>query len=502
MKTQIIQLEPHDDVISICDKLGWGQTNRILLVWPPRGRPLIGKLDLVRLQRRSTELGVQLALVTKNSDIQHLARELHLPVFDTPHQAQEARWRTRPRRKNFKPPLPRPNLEELRSQVRLQPPNWLTNPYTRLGFFSLGVLALLAIIAVLLPSATVHLLPIRKTESVVIRVQASPDIENVSATGTVPLRPYTVIVEGHESLPASGSTQVAYQPASGQVRFTNLTNQSVTIPAGTIVLTTGSPPVRFATEEEGEVAAGAGHTTTLPVKALILGTTGNLPPDSLVAIEGPLGLYLSATNPGPTTGGSDISAPSPTALDRSHVYSQLYTTLQQIALKELQALLTSGDVLLPSTLTLQNTIERRYDPPEGQPADEISLTMQLEFTAMVISGKDLHDLAMTVLQARQPEGFVPLQDTLEISRQSEPTITSDDSANWNLYAQWTMVATLSENQAVQLILGLPPSQAKERLSTHLNLEASPTITLTPSWWPRLPFIPFRIQVISDTSSEL
>lgn len=35
MKTQILQVEAHDDVISILDKIGWIQTERVLLVLPP-----------------------------------------------------------------------------------------------------------------------------------------------------------------------------------------------------------------------------------------------------------------------------------------------------------------------------------------------------------------------------------------------------------------------------------------------------------------------------------
>ena len=35
MKTHILQLEPHDDVFSVRDKMGWGQAARVLLVGGP-----------------------------------------------------------------------------------------------------------------------------------------------------------------------------------------------------------------------------------------------------------------------------------------------------------------------------------------------------------------------------------------------------------------------------------------------------------------------------------
>ena len=69
MKTQIIHLEPHDDIISTRDKMGWGKTRRILLVWPTRGQILTRKLDLQLLLRQAQTAGEQLALVTYDPDV-------------------------------------------------------------------------------------------------------------------------------------------------------------------------------------------------------------------------------------------------------------------------------------------------------------------------------------------------------------------------------------------------------------------------------------------------
>ena len=38
MKTQILRLETHDTVTSICDKLAWAQSPRILLAFPREKR--------------------------------------------------------------------------------------------------------------------------------------------------------------------------------------------------------------------------------------------------------------------------------------------------------------------------------------------------------------------------------------------------------------------------------------------------------------------------------
>jgi hypothetical protein len=69
LKTQLIPLETHDDVISIRDKMSWAKTPRMLLVWPAKGRVDVRPLDLTLLRRHATSLGAELGLVTRDAEI-------------------------------------------------------------------------------------------------------------------------------------------------------------------------------------------------------------------------------------------------------------------------------------------------------------------------------------------------------------------------------------------------------------------------------------------------
>jgi hypothetical protein len=80
MKTYILQLERHDDVTAIRDKIVWSKSSRVLLVWPKRGRVLPRSLDLLLVQRTCLEVGAQLACVADDDDILDHARELGIPV--------------------------------------------------------------------------------------------------------------------------------------------------------------------------------------------------------------------------------------------------------------------------------------------------------------------------------------------------------------------------------------------------------------------------------------
>ena len=64
MKTKIISLESHDDLISVRDKFSWAKTPRILLVWPKYEKITLRLLDMKVLQRHADSLGAQLGLVT------------------------------------------------------------------------------------------------------------------------------------------------------------------------------------------------------------------------------------------------------------------------------------------------------------------------------------------------------------------------------------------------------------------------------------------------------
>jgi hypothetical protein len=65
-------------------------------------------------------------------------------------------------------------------------------------------------------------------------------------------------------------------------------------------------------------------------------------------------------------------------------------------------------------------------------------------------------------------------------------------------AQRQIRAQVVDEQATQLAVGLSPAQAGQRLADSLPLAEPPHITLFPAWWPRMPFLPFRIFITSES----
>ena len=124
MKTHLIQLERYDDVTSVADKIAWSRANRVLLVWPRRGRVLERYLDLVLIQRACQEIGAQLACLVEDELILDHAQELGIPVFRSVKTAQRMLWRRSRQKKTFEPKgwRPRAALEEQQWQLDLTPP--------------------------------------------------------------------------------------------------------------------------------------------------------------------------------------------------------------------------------------------------------------------------------------------------------------------------------------------------------------------------------------------
>lgn len=490
--------------------MGWGQTTRVLLVWPLRGAILNRQLDLTLLKRHSAALGSQLALVTRDREVRYQADKLDIPVYKSIREAEESRWR-RPRkwRKKRKPkafPISKSNEREKPDLIALQeqahPPSsrWLRHPTVRISFFTLGVLSMLVIAALFIPSAKIYVTPETVTESVTIEVKASPDHNAVDISGAVPTYWDNIEVEARGNTPSTGNTTIPRQAATGRVIFINLTDEEITVPIGTVVSTQDIPPIRFITTQEVSIPTGPFGASTR-IEAIQAGKTGNVTAEKIVAIEGSLGLNLTVLNRHSTSDGTDFTSAAPNDADYQRLYKELFTSLQETAYSEFEFGSAPGDVLLSATPTIEQTLEERYSPEVGQPSDNLDLTLRLEFQIPYAAGSDFYQLGRAVLDRHITEGYTPQPETLQITQLTEPTYQGMGEASWKMQASWQLGANLDAAQAVSLVLGSKPQQATQQLQDQMPLEDSVEIELVPSWWPTLPILPFRISIINQLLTE-
>jgi Baseplate J-like protein len=497
VKTQIIQLNKNDDYISVRDKMSWSQTGRILLVWPREGHVLETRLELNLVKRHANTLGAQLALVSQSSEARLIAQEIGIPVFNSLRLAQDSHWRMgKPKNLDLQLIETHTRREYLGKLIHSQSISWLKHPTTRLICFGISVLALFILAIFILPSAKLELTPTTDTQSIILSITTDPSQKTINlSTGSLPVYTQEVVVEGRDSLKTTGTVIIPDQAAIAGLRFTNSSNQKIDIPVGTVVTTLGSDPIRYITSHNNSITVEPGESVTLSAHAILPGASGNLPANSLVAIEGDLGLELTVINPSATYGGSDAPVPAPNNQDLRVLRERLHENLAKAALAEIQSKLPSEDMIISPSVKIIETLEEKYTPGVGEPGKKLDLAMRLMFQIQVVSGEVLRSLVIPIMDANLSSRYTSIPDTLELKSLTTPTLGEDGKTQWSLQAQRKVQSVIAANQVVDKVKGLSIPLAIEILNDTFTLNGQTQITLKPRWWPRLPFLSMRIEVI-------
>ena len=499
MKTQIITIESHDDLISVRDRLSWAKTPRILLVWPKFEKVTLRQVDLKILHRHASTLGAQLGLVTRARQVRADAEALGIPVFESTGEAQRVAW-PRLRRRKWRRKKPEKILREKRDQLSAGPfgEAWRNHPVTRIAAFAAGVLSVLAIVAIFIPRAQISLQPVIRAQTVELSVHADPLVEAVFITGNIPAREKRIVVDGVRTVTVTGEGVVPQSKARGEVEFRNLTQQAVTIPAGTVV---SAKDVRFVTTEEGEVDAGVGKNASVSILALEGGSAGNVDAETINAIEGRLALSLSVSNPEATTGGRELSSVQASDQDRTRVKTLLMKELEKAAREKFLDELDSGDLLFENTIERTQILSEKFDPPPGGAGTKLTISMQVEFTARYASASDLTELAALAMNASLPSGFAPASGAVTVKPLTNPFLDTDGSLRWNIRAEREIVQVFDGVYVTQLVQGLGIRKAQSNLDENLPSASAPEIRLSPAWWRWVPLLPFRIEVVTEYKDE-
>ncbi|HCB01509.1 MAG TPA: hypothetical protein DEP19_03925, partial [Anaerolineae bacterium] len=488
---KIITLESHDDLISVRDKLSWAKTPRILLVWPKYEKVSLRLLDLKILQRHADSLGAQLGLVTRWNNVRRDAESLNIPVFDSTASAQKDVWLESPPRKRRIPKPPQVDLRKKRDEVRIQEPAWVKSLLGRIILFAIGVLSVLVLAGLFIPRAQVTLFPESKLVSAVIPVQASLSFNSVSLNGAIPAQEIFVIVDVEKIKVVTSQIAIPKTKAKGFVQFQNLSSSEVTIPAGTIVATVDL--IRFETLNRTILQGGVNQIVEVPIQAVNAGEGGNVEAESIISIEGPLGLSMTVTNPESISGGEDENAIGANENDRAILREETLNELRLLAETQMRTELADKDFLIVDTLELKELLVEEFSPLENEAGDTLTLIMQAEFSALYVFANDMQTLTSSYLNASIPEGFSVI-DEMQFELIDTPFTDSDGVTRFQLQISQNTVKHVDVLQVFNVIRGYNLQNAKDELIESFPFRQEPQITINPSWWNFLPLIPFNISV--------
>ncbi len=507
MKEQVIFLEPHDDAISARDKLGWIRAERVLLVLPGNSeQPLLhAKLDLVLLQREATRRSSELALITRDPIVIEHGREVGIPCFPSVEASHGRFWKTAKAKlavdRHAQPVPLGPELAEAATLIRddeTKIPQHVRLLLNR-GLF-ISVLAIMAgVVVLVVPTATVHLDPIRNQETVSTTVMADPASTQIEvAQGTIPARLVGEKVNASATVETTGTADIPSTKAHGRALFTNLIPDQITIPSGTIVRTTAASPIRFVTMSDATLPGKAGQTVLINIEAIEPGFEGNLPSNRINEIEGPLGTRIAVTNPEPTLGGNVETVRAISQADHDRVHALVIQQLQQRAFAEMQTdpfvHLVDTEFIPPESLTVVLVDAETYSGYVGQPIDKLDLTMNATVQGTAIDERSARQVVYAKLAEKIGPGFQIGASSLVFKRGEVTNFDDQRRVTFVMEGTGDISVAIQPEDVQDMVHGQTTDAASALLQQRLSLAGLPRITVWPGFWPLLPFLSVRIHV--------
>ncbi|MGA9533981.1 MAG: baseplate J/gp47 family protein [Anaerolineales bacterium] len=500
MKLQIVHLEPHDDQVSARDKLRAVKADRALLVWPRHGRIIQSRLDLALLRREAETMGLQLGLLTHDPRVRDHADHEHIPVFDNLDRLPEERWQHAGGHRRIERPATGLDDKEVsndlperpqKSDRRVSAPPWASRMAV-----GLAILALAALVGALAPSARIVLAPPQTTQSRTLRLRLEPALassdESQAALAANQVR---VTLSASDRAVATGRQSVPAEKAQGSLLFTNLTQGAIELPVGTSARVSSDNSVYYQTIEPAFLPGEEGARVLVAAAASVPGRDGNTEANRVDAVDGPLGLDVTVTNPEAFEGGSDARQPSIRPADLDGLRQSVLDEIEQRAAEQLAAQLPEGGRLASESVTIVRVLSEAYDAGAGDLATSVGLSIEAEASGLVYQAEDLEETARQAAESTVGSGWqvVPGSVRLTLIRSDK---RPDGGIEVEAAAHWRRARTFDRIGVANLVAGLTVPDARRRIGARSEFELL-AIEVWPSWFPRLPWISARIAVEPD-----
>lgn len=468
-----VQVDREDDLSTVFGKLHTATSPRVALVAHGGNRELEqSKLSLRRLKRYSEQTGKDMVLVSRRWTLRAKARR---EGVRTAYMTRGIRWGRR-RRVGV-------SIPGLGSLTRL--------------VVGLGVIfAILLGAYLIIPSATIKIRPTITPISKPVQATVSLDVEEPDfETGELPADRLKVSVPFKIAVPVTGEGDVPTGRATGVVVFTNAKDEAVAIPKGTRVKTADA--VVFLTDEEIEVPAGGEQD--VEVSALVEGSSGAVPADSLTILEGDLLGAVTVTNPQATDPEGTTTQPVVSEDDLANLRTVAVEQVTDTAMDQLREA-NPGALIFQDTLVVQ-IVKEEFSAAIGEQANWVTIDADLSVTAIAASANDLKDMAKFWLAEDLNEDEVLLDSTLTAELAPDATVDYDEEAGIvgaDILLQGGVIPYFDPKTLKDDVAGTNVDDARLYLEDSFPSLTEPTVDRGPSWLPGgLPRFDWRIQLIVE-----
>jgi hypothetical protein len=480
MQTDIIYASHYDTVASIKDMIKNHQSARICLVLPTR-LLLFNASQLNILRRYCADLGLELALVTREFQTLQFAKQLNIQQYPSIRRARKSTWYLYDNQDqellDSPPPYTKKDLDALKLKAQQASTSPKLSRSARIILITSVVIALLFLAGYLIPSATIFLTPEKKLQDMEIPL-FDADGNNL-LKNILPIHTTTLTLSSQSQLPTTGEISVPHTTATGTIQFTNISNAAVEIPAGTTLYAViDEQQILVETTSAVTLPAEVGSTLTTEIIASNPGQLGNLPANTITNIVGNLSFYVTANNPIAMTGGTDQTTQAPSKDDYTQLRTQLTQTIRQLAQDKFSQNSPEGIQII--NLTLTNTQEQ-FSPTSAQSAaDILSLEIETDVQIEYLTEQDLINAFTIALDAQLLPGQTPLENSFTYEK-----LTQEGQTYYQGHR--LTIQEINTQAIIQSLTGKTKTQAINMLTNQLGETASPQILFKPNFLNSIPF---------------
>ena len=482
MSRTVIDLDARATILDASERLAAAPVDAPVVFVVPAGAPFARNVVFLEVAR--TLAGQRrLAIVSSDPRARSIAASVHVPAYSSLGSLE--REELDPTEK-----LGATRRAALATVAAGRPAPSLGSPARAIGIAAsvLGAIALL--LMVVIPSAAVTVAPAAiPMPGATFTVRAGPG-------GDVPAQPLSATISTKVTGIATGSRNEELK-ATGTVHFTNGTESDITIPKGTVVQTsTTSDRIQFATTETKTLPRSVivffnivSGTVDIAVEAVVGGPGGNVNANRIVVSNN---ARYQVTNPAPTTGGDTKKIPVVKAEDytaataKANVDKALNDAANEQKTRWSAQLSGSGVVWVGTpSLTSQGSLSDVV----GKEAATFDVPVSGAVLGFAVASDQPTKAAAERYRSMASPGYV--LDERAAGYSALATV-ADNGVTWKITATGTQSPQLDAARIRGALAGRTPAEARAVLEAQ-GLRVT-GLQVSPTWWPRMPFLDARIAV--------
>lgn len=311
---------------------------------------------------------------------------------------------------------------------------------------------------------------------------ADTSLDRVDVGGkAIPARELTVEVTANKTIPTTGS-QLVGDKATGSVIISNALDSSRSLAAGTGL--TSPSGLKFILNEAVTVASASGSAgnltpgkATAAVMASSIGGDYNLAAGTVFRVGSHAITQLDAKNDIAFSGGSSRQAQAVAQEDVTSLRSQLTAELKSQAESKLTEQIADGQTVIAESITTE-TISQDFNHKVGEEATEVTLSLTVKATGIVVSKSDLQAVVDAQIKPSIPPGYTSVA---QLEQSFAVTDTDADQVSLQVSVSAQLLPAVDQEDVIKKIRGRRPERAREYLQ---GLPAASQIDITIT--PRLP----------------